>query len=270
MHAHALHKDAARREALLPKFERKTVIGTEIAVLSKSAKAAAGLTFRSQLKGMKRVLRRLGHVTADDAVQLKGRAACEISSGDELVLTEMIFDGAFNDLPADVCAALLSCFVFDEKVAPPGFEDLTRAQRPWAGPDNPHARSAPAHPPRSAARHAASRPARARCLCAPRAAERGGARARAERRRRRAAATGGAAAPPRDAQGQGAARRDCPGWPCQHPWRTWTVRALSLKELQELLGLSRYPTAAPAPVSKPVMMGGASHAIRRRAGWRWT
>jgi hypothetical protein len=172
VHAHALHKDAARREALLPKFERKISIGAEIAVLSKSAKAAAGLTFRAQLKGMKRVLRRLGHVTADDAVQLKGRAACEISSGDELVLTELIFDGAFNDLPADVCAALLSCFVFDEKVAPPRFQDLTRAQRPWTGSNNPHARSAPAHPPRSAARHAASRPARAprrrRAACARR------------------------------------------------------------------------------------------------------
>jgi len=40
--------------------------------------------------------------------------ACEISSGDELLLTEMIFDGLFNSLAPEQCAALLSCFVFSE------------------------------------------------------------------------------------------------------------------------------------------------------------
>jgi len=29
---------------------------------------------------------------------MKGRVACEISTGDELLLTEMIFNGAFNEL----------------------------------------------------------------------------------------------------------------------------------------------------------------------------
>ncbi|KAJ1469729.1 Skiv2l2 protein [Baffinella frigidus] len=134
VHAHKLHKDVEKRDRLYPMYKRKIAIVQEIAVLTKSAKAAGGLTFRAQLKGMKRVLRRLGHVTADDAVQLKGRAACEISSGDELVLTEMIFDGAFNDLPADVCAAVLSCFVFDEKAAddaaPPPPEELMRPLEP--------------------------------------------------------------------------------------------------------------------------------------------
>lgn len=31
----------------------------------------------------------------------------------------MIFNGVFNDLTPQQCAALLSCFVFDEKVRPP-------------------------------------------------------------------------------------------------------------------------------------------------------
>jgi ATP-dependent RNA helicase DOB1 len=48
-------------------------------------------------------------------VDLKGRVACEISTGDELVLTELIFNGVFTDLNADQCVALLSCFVFEEK-----------------------------------------------------------------------------------------------------------------------------------------------------------
>lgn len=69
-----------------------------------------------ELKNRKRALRRLGFATTDDVVEQKGRVACEISSGDELLLTEMIFNGVFNDLTPQQCAALLSCFVFDEKV----------------------------------------------------------------------------------------------------------------------------------------------------------
>lgn len=69
-----------------------------------------------ELKSRKRVLRRLGFATQDDVVEMKGRVACEISSGDELLLTEMMFQGVFGPLAPDQCAALLSCFVFQEKV----------------------------------------------------------------------------------------------------------------------------------------------------------
>ena len=47
---------------------------------------------------------------------MKGRVACEITAGDELVLTELIFLGLFNDLDVDQSVALLSCFVFEETV----------------------------------------------------------------------------------------------------------------------------------------------------------
>ena len=69
-----------------------------------------------ELKSRKRVLRRLGFTTSDDVVEMKGRVACEISTGDELLLTEMMFGGVFNPLAPEHCAALLSCFVFQEKV----------------------------------------------------------------------------------------------------------------------------------------------------------
>lgn len=77
-----------------------------------------------ELKGRKRVLRRLGFTSNDDVVEMKGRVACEISTGDELLLTEMIFGGVFNPLAPELCAALLSCFVFQEKVGhiPPNFD----------------------------------------------------------------------------------------------------------------------------------------------------
>lgn len=41
---------------------------------------------------------RLNFCTAEDVIELKGRVACEISSGDELLLTEMMFNGVFNEL----------------------------------------------------------------------------------------------------------------------------------------------------------------------------
>ena len=69
-----------------------------------------------ELKSRKRVLRRLGFTSSSDIVDMKGRVACEISTGDELLLTEMIYNGVFNSLLPEQCAALLSCFVFDEKV----------------------------------------------------------------------------------------------------------------------------------------------------------
>ena len=69
-----------------------------------------------ELKNRQRVLRRLGFTSADDVLSEKARVACEISTGDELLLTEMIFSGAFNELTPAQCAAVLVCFVFDEKV----------------------------------------------------------------------------------------------------------------------------------------------------------
>ena len=40
------------------------------------------------------VLKQLQYVSADNTVAVKGRVACEINSGDELLATEMIFAGA--------------------------------------------------------------------------------------------------------------------------------------------------------------------------------
>lgn len=63
------------------------------------------------------ILIRLGFTSSADVVEMKGRVACEISTGDELLLTEMIFNGVFNDLTVEQAVSLLSCFVFEEKVS---------------------------------------------------------------------------------------------------------------------------------------------------------
>lgn len=49
--------------------------------------------FHDELKNRSRVLKKLGHVDADGVVQLKGRAACLIDTGDELLVTELMFNG---------------------------------------------------------------------------------------------------------------------------------------------------------------------------------
>jgi ATP-dependent RNA helicase DOB1 len=41
--------------------------------------------------------------------------AAEVNTADELVVTELIFNGAFNDLEPPQVAALLSCLVFTER-----------------------------------------------------------------------------------------------------------------------------------------------------------
>lgn len=66
-----------------------------------------------ECKKMINVLRDLEYAD-DTTVAIKGRLACEISSGDELVLTEMIFNGDFQKLEVDDFVPLLSCMVFEE------------------------------------------------------------------------------------------------------------------------------------------------------------
>lgn len=65
------------------------------------------------------MLQDLGYLNDDRTVKLKGRVACEINSGDELVGTEMIFSGVLADLEPAEAVALLSALVFQEKGASP-------------------------------------------------------------------------------------------------------------------------------------------------------
>ena len=83
-----------------------------------------------ELKCRKRVLRRFGFIDDNEVVQLKARVACEISTGDELLLAELLFDGFFNDLSAELVAAILSVFVFEEKSEAPALkEELAKPLR---------------------------------------------------------------------------------------------------------------------------------------------
>jgi ATP-dependent RNA helicase DOB1 len=118
MFASPLHKDP-RLPELYDLYARKRAAQDRVRALKKRIQATHDVLQMEELKSRKRVLRRLGFTSADDIVDVKGRVACEISTGDELLLTELIFNGVFNPLAPEYCAGLLSCFVFTEKVSTP-------------------------------------------------------------------------------------------------------------------------------------------------------
>ncbi|KAG6032306.1 hypothetical protein E4U19_007583 [Claviceps sp. Clav32 group G5] len=61
------------------------------------------------------VLKELEFIDSATRIQLKGKVACEVHSGDELVLTELILDNVLAEFEPAEIAALLSAFVFQEK-----------------------------------------------------------------------------------------------------------------------------------------------------------
>ncbi|XP_044302053.1 exosome RNA helicase MTR4 [Varanus komodoensis] len=113
MYSHPLHNDS-NLETVYKLCERKAQIAIDIKAAKRELKKARTVLQMDELKCRKRVLRRLGFATSSDVIEMKGRVACEISSADELLLTEMMFNGLFNDLSAEQATALLSCFVFQE------------------------------------------------------------------------------------------------------------------------------------------------------------
>ncbi|XP_038825977.1 exosome RNA helicase MTR4 isoform X1 [Salvelinus namaycush] len=115
MYSHPMHSDPSL-EAVYSLCERKALIAGDIKGAKRELKKARTVLQMDELKCRKRVLRRLGFATSSDVIEMKGRVACEISSADELLLTEMVFNGLFNDLSAEQVTALLSVFVFQENV----------------------------------------------------------------------------------------------------------------------------------------------------------
>ncbi|EEY56196.1 uncharacterized protein PITG_08995 [Phytophthora infestans T30-4] len=83
--------------------------------LERKIKESKSLVLRDDLRRRRRVLRRLEFVDKEGVIQRKGRTACEVSTTDELLVTEMIFNGQFNDLSVNDAVALLSCLINTEK-----------------------------------------------------------------------------------------------------------------------------------------------------------
>lgn len=123
--------NSPRLPELYSKYAEKVELSNKIKKIKKDIQNAQSIMHLDELKCRKRVLRRLGFTNETDVVQLKARVACEISTGDELVLSELMFNNFFNDLSPEVCAAALSCFIFEEKTkeGPKMTDELTKAYR---------------------------------------------------------------------------------------------------------------------------------------------
>ena len=126
---HKLH-NAAHTLDLYKRYEQKALLKAELKQSKVELRQAWSLLQMEDLKCRKRVLRRLGYCNDQDVIDTKGRVACEIDTGDELVLTEMLFNGVFNDLTVSQCVALCSCFVVTENVK----EDMPKLTQDLAGP----------------------------------------------------------------------------------------------------------------------------------------
>ncbi|XP_055849713.1 exosome RNA helicase MTR4 [Episyrphus balteatus] len=124
--AHPLH-NAKELQALYGKYTGKLEVQNELKTVKGKLKEARSLLQMDELQKRKRVLRRMEYCTASDVIEFKGRVACELSSADELLMTELIFNGVFNELTTAQSVSLLSTFVCDEKSSetPQSTEELS-------------------------------------------------------------------------------------------------------------------------------------------------
>ncbi|KAK7301822.1 hypothetical protein RJT34_12698 [Clitoria ternatea] len=68
-----------------------------------------------EFQGRIDVLKEIGCIDEDLVVQMKGRVACEMNSGEELICTECLFENQLDDLEPEEAVALMSAFVFQQK-----------------------------------------------------------------------------------------------------------------------------------------------------------
>ncbi|PVU94698.1 hypothetical protein BB561_002331 [Smittium simulii] len=111
---HPLHGSPMEGE-IFTLYSNKLELQSKVQSIKRQIQDSTSVIQLDELKARKRVLRKLELTNNEDVIQVKGRVACEITTGDELVLTELIFNGVFNDLTPEQIVALLSCFVFQEK-----------------------------------------------------------------------------------------------------------------------------------------------------------
>lgn len=89
--AHELTTDFVEKDRLqlVKSFEKKADLLERAKVIRDEARGCQTMAMKDDLKKMKRVLKRLGHVDANGVIQTKGRTACEINTADELVVVEV-------------------------------------------------------------------------------------------------------------------------------------------------------------------------------------
>jgi ATP-dependent RNA helicase DOB1 len=117
--AHKLSVEFSEKDRvrLVQACEKQIDLKERARLLREEARSFQTMAMKDDLKKMKRVLKKLGHVDANGVIQTKGRTACEINTADELVVTELIFTGVFKSLTVEQSVALLSTMTFGEPIS---------------------------------------------------------------------------------------------------------------------------------------------------------
>uniref|UniRef100_I1NXG8 DExH-box ATP-dependent RNA helicase DExH11 n=1 Tax=Oryza glaberrima TaxID=4538 RepID=I1NXG8_ORYGL len=68
-----------------------------------------------EFQGRIDVLKEIYYIDSDLVVQLKGRVACEMNSGEELISTECLFENQLDDLEPEEAVAIMSALVFQQR-----------------------------------------------------------------------------------------------------------------------------------------------------------
>jgi antiviral helicase SKI2 len=95
-------------------IERKEILRTKVKTLQHLLSNESLQLFPDFLQ-RKAVLRKLGYVDDNETVCVKGRVACEVNTCEELIVTEMVFEGLLNDLEPEEIVAVLSALIYQEK-----------------------------------------------------------------------------------------------------------------------------------------------------------
>ncbi|KAL9874811.1 exosome RNA helicase MTR4-like [Glossina fuscipes fuscipes] len=107
---HPLHR-SSNTSSGYTLYKGKLTVLEQLKIVETKLKEARSLLQMDKLKFRKRVLRRVQYCIAAEVIEFKGRVTCELSPANELLITEMIFNGVFNDLTTPQTVALLSWFV---------------------------------------------------------------------------------------------------------------------------------------------------------------
>jgi len=101
-------------ERLYTPMERKETLRSKVETL-RHLLSNESLNLFPDFLQRKAALRKLGYVDENETVSVKGRVACEVNTCDELIATEMVFEGILNDLDPYEIVAALSSLVFQDK-----------------------------------------------------------------------------------------------------------------------------------------------------------
>jgi len=101
-------------EDAIKEYDKKMKLEKSIRYLATQIETGQKMVLQDDLKSMKRAMRRLNILSKDDIIELKGRVAGCISSCDEVLMTELVLSGFFNDMTAAEIPAILSAVINDE------------------------------------------------------------------------------------------------------------------------------------------------------------